>query len=73
METYTKQDVIGILLTAIGEGNSAGYWAKSNGISPQYVSDVLSGRREPGPKLLNSLGLERNEPTYRKKAKGKKQ
>jgi transcriptional regulator with XRE-family HTH domain len=36
------------------------------GVSSQYLSDVLHGRREPGPKILNALGLER-VVTYRKK------
>ena len=26
-------------------------------ISPQYLSDVLAGRRKPGPKILRRLGL----------------
>ena len=40
--------------------------AKSLDVSPAYLSDVLAGRREPGPKLLRALGLERRtvyEPT----------
>lgn len=28
-------------------------------IGQAYVSDVLSGRREPGKKILDALGLER--------------
>lgn len=34
-------------------------WAKANGISPAYVSDVIQGRREPGEKILKALGLKR--------------
>lgn len=41
-------------------------WAKANGISPAYVSDVIAGRREPGQKILDALGLER-VTTYRPK------
>jgi len=26
-------------------------------ISPQYLSDLLKGRRKPGPKILKRLGL----------------
>jgi DNA-binding transcriptional regulator YdaS (Cro superfamily) len=33
--------------------------AKSLGISPQYLSDVLLGRRAPGKKILAALGLQR--------------
>lgn len=31
--------------------------AKNLKLSPSYLSDVLLGRREPGPKLLAALGL----------------
>jgi hypothetical protein len=33
--------------------------AKRLGISPQYLCDVLKGRREPGTKLLDALGYRR--------------
>jgi len=33
--------------------------ARDLGISAAYLSDVLSGRREPGQKLLTALGLVR--------------
>lgn len=29
------------------------------GVSPQYLCDVLAGRREPGNKLLSGLGCKR--------------
>jgi DNA-binding transcriptional regulator YdaS (Cro superfamily) len=29
------------------------------GISPSYLSDVIAGRREPGPAVLSALGVER--------------
>ncbi|MGE8129109.1 hypothetical protein ACQKQD_19240 [Methylobacterium sp. NPDC080182] len=34
-------------------------------VSPSYVSAVLAGDAEPGPKILEVLGLRRDEPTYR--------
>lgn len=37
-------------------GQSA--WAKANGVSPQYVSDVLRGK-PPGDAILSALGIER--------------
>lgn len=46
-------------------GNNAA-WAKQNGVSASYVSDVLAGRREPGKLILDALGLER-VVTYRRK------
>jgi DNA-binding transcriptional regulator YdaS (Cro superfamily) len=33
--------------------------ADALGISPQYFADILNGNREPGPKALEVLGLER--------------
>jgi hypothetical protein len=42
--------------------------AKQLGLSPQYLCDVLLGRREPGPKLLRALGL-RKEVRYVKDSK----
>ena len=40
--------------------------AKQLGISPQYLSDVLNNRRQPGKAVLDGLGLER-VLTYRRK------
>lgn len=31
--------------------------AEKLGIGRQYLSDVLSGKRDPGPAVLNALGL----------------
>lgn len=36
------------------------------GVSESYLSDVILGRREPGDKLLDAMGLER-VVTYRNK------
>lgn len=48
--------------------NSAGgksAWGRQHGISPAYISDVIGGRRDPGEKILQALGLER-VVTYRR-------
>lgn len=34
-------------------------FAEENGISAAYVNDVLRGRREPGKKILDAIGVER--------------
>lgn len=34
-------------------------WAALKDISPAYVSDVLSGRRDVGEKILTALGCEK--------------
>jgi hypothetical protein len=33
--------------------------AEALGISEQFLTDVLKGRRGPGPRLLKAMGLER--------------
>lgn len=43
-------------------------FAKVAGISPQYVNDVLAGRRDPGKAILDALGIEK-VVTYRRKSK----
>lgn len=49
--------VITRLRRACRTAGGQAHWAKRHGISPAYVSDVLSGRRAPGPKILAPLGL----------------
>lgn len=34
-------------------------WARANGVSPQFVCEVLMGRKEPSPAVLEPLGLQR--------------
>jgi hypothetical protein len=34
-------------------------WAKLHGVSPQYVCDVLQGRRDAGEAICTALGLRR--------------
>jgi hypothetical protein len=34
-------------------------WAEAHGISPAYLSDVMTGRREPSDSILGPLGLKR--------------
>lgn len=40
--------------------------AKDLGVSPAYLSDAIRGNREPGPKILDAIGLEK-VVTYRRK------
>jgi DNA-binding transcriptional regulator YdaS (Cro superfamily) len=34
-------------------------YAKELGVSPSYLCDILKGRREIGPKVLERMGMER--------------
>ena len=55
----TTDDVRGLLLEMCEEAGTQQAWAKAHRISPQYVTDVLKERREPGGKMLAALGLRR--------------
>jgi transcriptional regulator with XRE-family HTH domain len=56
MKAYSQADIIELLRKAIGDGTAKDYAAKI-GVSQQFLSDVLKGRRAPGHKLLAALGL----------------
>lgn len=46
--------------------------ASDLGVSAPYLSDIMLGRRKPGPKVLKALGMERTVErvvTYRRKRK----
>ena len=45
------------LHNAVAWAGSQKQWADDHGISYAYVSDVLQGKREPGDKVLDALGL----------------
>ena len=43
-------------------------WAEEHGFSAMFVSDVINGRRAPGKRMLDILGLERERVViYRRK------
>lgn len=60
MKRMTESDVVNLLKKEQGE-RTAAQFAKEIGISPQYLSDVFTRRRSPGPAILEYLGLRRNE------------
>ena len=51
-------DEVRALIREKANGNVSA-WAKSHGMSAQYVSDVLQSRRGPGDAILAALGLEK--------------
>jgi hypothetical protein len=53
----TMDDVRNMLRIVVGHNRAA--WARSRGVSPQYVNDILAGRRPPGDSVLEALGVER--------------
>jgi hypothetical protein len=60
-------DDVKTLLRAVTRDNRAA-WARDNGVSPQYVTDILAGRRPPGDSVLEALGVER-VTTYQLRAR----
>lgn len=50
-------DVCARLNREVRAAGSQKAWALANGVSPQYLHDVLNARREPGATILAALGL----------------
>lgn len=59
--------VLALLAAEVARAGTQARWCATHGISTAYLSDVLTGRREPGGKILDRLGLER-VPYYRNKS-----
>lgn len=56
---WRKEDVVEQLKAKQKEsGLSQRSYAKSIGVTASCLNDVLTGRRDPGEKILNDLGLE---------------
>lgn len=60
----TTEQVRERLRARMAEVGSASAWGRVNRVSPQYLCDVLKGRRDPGNAILGPLGLRRMEPAY---------
>lgn len=57
--------VRGLLALAVAKDGGAAEFSRKHGLSNGYIGDALANRRDPGPKILNILGLEKIV-TYRK-------
>lgn len=55
--TYDR--LLAYLERQIALSDSQDAYAKRLGISPQYLSNIVNGVRQPGKKLLSALGLEK--------------
>jgi len=64
VRTYTMQDVRRLVAQAAAKAGSLRAYGRLTGTTAAYLSDVLHERREPGPKILAPLGLEKIEPRY---------
>ena len=66
----TATEVRKLLARKIAEAGSLRKWASANKISHAWVSQVISARVDPGPRIACALGLDRVENTsvhYRKR------
>jgi transcriptional regulator with XRE-family HTH domain len=61
-------DAVEALREAVKKAGTQTAFAKRHSISIAYINDVLQGRRDPGDKILEALGIEKTV-TYRRKAK----
>jgi DNA-binding transcriptional regulator YdaS (Cro superfamily) len=57
MTKITKEGVRRLLARKCKEAGSQQAWAEKHGISPQYISDAIQGRREVGAKIIAALRL----------------
>lgn len=55
----TADEVRIVLAQQCADAGSQHAWAKAHGLSPAYVGDVLSGRRDLGDRILAQMGYER--------------
>jgi hypothetical protein len=54
-------DVCAMLRNACRAAGGQRSWARAHGVSEQYVSDVVGGRKKPGESITTALGLVRVE------------
>lgn len=63
-QKMTLDDVLRRLRESCERIGSQKAWAAKAGVSEAYLSDVLSKRRDPGPSILEPLGIH-GETIYR--------
>ena len=54
---FYVHDVLDMIRADCSRVGSQYQWATKHRISPAYLSDVLRGRRNPGPAILTALGM----------------
>jgi len=58
-ESYDAAGISGILSASVREARGQTAWAAKHGVSVSYLNDVMNGRRAPGAKILNALGVQK--------------
>ncbi len=64
---FTEAEIRESLHVAANLAGGVRRFAAEIGVSPSYVSDVLNGRRAPGPPFLKRLGM-RKVVLYKKES-----
>lgn len=59
MDTIDLADIYALMRKAIADAGGQSAWAARVGVSPQYVSDVVNGRRDPAARMLAAVGVKR--------------
>ena len=54
-----KDKAMRMIRTAVRRSGSQKQFAEDAGVSAQYLSDMLKGRREPARAVLEAVGLEK--------------
>ncbi len=54
-----RVDVFKRLRAACKAAGGQAKWAERHDLSPAHVSEVLNAKRDPGPAVLDALGLKR--------------
>jgi transcriptional regulator with XRE-family HTH domain len=56
---FDNEELIDYVEQSISIYGTKKEFARVHGISAQYLGDFLQGRRSPGQKLLNAIGMEK--------------
>lgn len=57
VRAYTREDVVGFLRAEIDRLGSQAAFSRAWKVSEAYISEVLAGNRDPGPKILTVFKL----------------
>jgi plasmid maintenance system antidote protein VapI len=63
MKTYSADEILNLLRLRV-ENRTQKEVAATLGFTPQFLNDVLAGRRDLTDNLALALGFERNATTY---------
>ena len=62
-----REQVVALLRKARGRDEELRSFASRVGVTPQYISDIWQGRRDPGKRILKFLGLAKDWQAKRTK------